>query len=54
MFAKNYDLHWIAGRTNILCKCLINTFFQFWQWVLWFFFYVFPEAPALCDKKIFK
>ena len=27
-------------------------FFWFWAWFLRFFFYVFPEAPVSCDKKI--
>ena len=29
MLAKNYHLHWIAGRTNILCKYIIYIFFNF-------------------------
>ena len=38
MFAKNYYLRWTAGRANILCKCLIHTFFRFWAWLLRLFF----------------
>ena len=30
MLAKNYHLHWIAGRAYILCKCFIYVFCQFW------------------------
>ena len=54
MFAKNYHLYWIIGRTNILCDYLINIFFLFWARLLRLFFYVFPEAPASYDKKELK
>ena len=50
-YLQNYHLHWIVGRTNILCKYSTNMFFQFQMWLLRFFFYAFPEAPASCDKK---
>ena len=29
MFPKNYHLHWIAGRANILTKYIIYIFFNF-------------------------
>ena len=29
MFAKNYHLHWIAGRANILSKYIVYIFFNF-------------------------
>ena len=29
MFAKNYYLHWIAGRANVLSKEIIYIFFNF-------------------------
>ena len=28
--------------------------YKFWTWFLWGFFYVSPEDPGSCDKKIFK
>ena len=40
IFAKNYHLHWIADRANILCKYIIYLFFQFWPRLLWLLFYV--------------
>ena len=27
---KNYNMHWIAGRANIPCRCTIYIYFQFW------------------------
>ena len=29
IFAKSYHSHWVAGRTNILCWCIIYIYFQF-------------------------
>ena len=36
MFAKNYHLHWIAGRANMLSKFIIV--FQFQAWLLRYYF----------------
>ena len=51
MFAKNYHLYWIIGRTNILCEYLINIFFSILDATS---AVVFPEAPASYDKKELK
>ena len=53
MFAKIYNLHWDAGRANILCKYLIHKFFQLWAWLCGSFFLLFSEAPASSDKIFF-
>ena len=37
-FEKNYHLHWIAGKANILSKNLKYIYFQFWEWLLRFLF----------------
>ena len=50
MFAKNFHLHWIAGRANILCKYVI--FFQSWVWLWGSFSMLFPEIQLLVLKKI--
>ena len=31
-----------------------NIFFRFWESLLWFFFYVLPEAAASCVEKMLK
>ena len=51
MFAKNYHLHWITGKVNILCKNLIYVFLNFGRDFCSFFTMLFPEAPASCGKK---
>ena len=43
-FCKNYHLHWIAGRANILCKYIIYIFFQFSACLLRFLFYVISKS----------
>ena len=37
-FAKNYHLHWITDRADILIKSIIYITFRFWTLILWFFF----------------
>ena len=51
MFAKNYYLHWIAGRANILSKYIIYIFFNFGLGFYCSFPMLFPKAPASCCKK---
>ena len=53
MSAKNYHLHWIAGRANILCKNLLK-FFIFGCDFCGSFSMLFPEASVSCDKKVFE
>ena len=53
MFVKNYHLHWIVDRANVLSKYLI-CFFNFGRGFCISFSMLFPEAPASCDKKILK
>ena len=52
MFAKSYHLHWIAGRTNIISKYMIYTFFKFWRGFWGSFPVLLPKAPASCWEKI--
>ena len=54
MFAKNYHLHYIAGRTNILSKYIIYIFFNFGRGFCVSFPMLFPKAPASCCKKMLK
>ena len=51
MFAKNYHLHWIAGRANILSKFIIYVFFNFGRGFYGSFPVLFPKVPASCCKK---
>ena len=51
MFAKNYHLHWIAGRANIPSKYIIYIFFNFRRGFCGFFPMLFPKAPPFCCKK---
>ena len=50
MFAKNYYLHWIAGRTNILSKYIIYIFVKFGRGFCGSFPMLFPKAPAVAKK----
>ena len=52
MLAKNYHLHWIAGRSNILSKYIIYILFNFGRDFCGSFPMLFPKAPASCCKKI--
>ena len=52
MFAKNYYLHWIAGRANILSNYIIYIFFGFGCGFYGSFPMLFPKAPACCCKTI--
>ena len=57
MFAKNHHLHWIAGKTNILCKCLIYIYFQFWVWLfrlLFCFIYMNSKIVSQILKILFQ
>ena len=47
---KNYHLHWIAGRANIVSKYII--IFQFWVWLLGLLSHVISKTSASCCKKI--
>ena len=49
---KNYHLHWLAGRVDILRKYIIYIFFNFGRGFCGSFFILFPKAPASCCKKI--
>ena len=51
-FRKNYQLHWIAGRVNILSKGIIYIIFQFWRWLLWLFFWYLQKLQILAVKKL--
>ena len=50
-FSKDYHLHWIPGRANILCENLKFIYFQFWCGFCNSFSMLFLEAPASCGKK---
>ena len=50
MFAKNYHLHWIAGRANILSEYIICIFFNFGCGFYGCFSVLFPKAPASCKN----
>ena len=52
MFAKNYHLHWIAGRANIISKDMVYIFFNFGRGCYGSFPMLFPKAPASCCKNI--
>ena len=52
MFARNYHLHWIAGRANILSKHIIYMFFNFGHSFYGSFPMLFPKVPDSCCKKI--
>ena len=49
---KNYHLHWIGGRANIISKYIIYIFFNFWRGFYGSFPTLFPKDPASCYKKI--
>ena len=49
---KNYHLHWLAGRADILRKYIIYIFFNFGRGFCGSFFILFPKAPASSCKKI--
>ena len=51
MFAKNYHLHWIAGRAYIISKYIIYIFFNFQRAFCGSFPMLFPKAPTSCCKK---
>ena len=51
MFAKNYHLHWIAGRGKIFSKYITYIFFNFGRGFWGFFPVLLPKAPASCCKK---
>ena len=53
MFVKNYHLHWIAGRGNILSKYEIYIFFNFGRGFCCSFPKWFSKASASCCKKTF-
>ena len=52
MFAKNYHLHWIASRANILSKYIIYIFLNFRGGFCGSFPMLFSKAPASGCKKI--
>ena len=52
MFTKNYHLHWIVGRANILSKYIIYNFFNFGRGFCGSFSMSFPKAPGSSCKKI--
>ena len=54
MFARNYHLHWIAGRASILSKYIIYIFFNFGRGFYGSYFMLFPKAPASSSKKKFE
>ena len=47
-----WDLHWIAGRINILCEYIIYIFFNFGTGFCGSFAMLFPKAPASCCKNV--
>ena len=49
-FAKNYHLHWIADRANILSKYIIHILFNLGRGFYGSFPMLFPKAPACCKK----
>ena len=51
MFAKNYHLHWIAGRVNIIRKFIIYIFFNFRRGFCGCFPKLLSKAPTSCCKK---
>ena len=51
---KNYHLHWIADRANILGKYIIYIFLNFRCGFCGSFSLLFPKSPASCGKKILK
>ena len=53
MFAKNYHLYWIAGRTNILSKYIIDVF-QFWAWLSRFLSYVISKSSSFLFQTNFE
>ena len=52
MLAKNYHLHWNAGRANILGKYKKFKFFNFGRGFWGSFPMLFPKAPDSCCKKV--
>ena len=54
MFAKNYHLHWIASRANILSKYIISIFANLGRGFCGSFPMLFPKAPASCCKDYYK
>ena len=51
MFAKNYHLHWIAGRANILRQYIM---YILWAWLLRFLSYVISKTsiqPLVVKKN---
>ena len=50
---KKYQLHWIAGRANILSKYITYIFFNFVRGICDSFPMLFPKAPTSCSKKNF-
>ena len=50
MFAKNYHLHWIASRANILSKFILYIFFHFGCGFCGSFLMLFPKAPASLNQ----
>ena len=51
---KNYHLHWIAGRGNILSKYIIYIFFSFGRGFCGSFPELLPKSPVSCCKKKFE
>ena len=52
MFAKNYHLHWIAGRANIVSKGVTYIIVNFGCGFYDFCPMAFPKAPAFyCKQK---
>ena len=51
MFAKNYHLHWIVGRPDILSKNIIHILFNFGRGFCVYFLMLFPKAPVSCSEK---
>ena len=49
---KNYYLHWIGGRANIISKYIIYIFFDFGCGFCGSFPILFPKAAAFCCKKL--
>ena len=54
MFAKNYHLHWIADRGNILSKYILYIFFNFGRGFYGSFPILFPKARISFVKKFLK
>ena len=53
-FCKNYLLHLIANRANVLCKYIIHMFFNFGHGFCSSFSILFPKTPASCAKTFLK